>query len=566
MNELNGYQVTIIIAVLFIAVTAYTMIRENAKAKRRLDARIRNSWGTVPTREYTYEEFASISNYIWDQKTTDFVIDDITWNDLEMDRIYQLINQTMCSCGEVVLYSMLRKPVFNQNELNERERLMKYFHDNPEKRIELQRVLAQIGKPVGMSIWDYVQALDDVVDTKKQKKHIISCVAGIISVCSLLLNPVIGVMLLVTVLAYNFWDYFREKGSIEIYLKSFQCVLRLLKSCDALCKLDLPQIQEYQDTIAQKKKSLQKFRRGSFVVITTGMVSTGIADAILDFFKMFLHVDLIKLYSMIGEVQSKKKEIQELVECVGWLDSMIAVSSFRCCLPHYAIPVFKEDAQPAIHVEELYHPFIENPVSNSLDTRRSVLLTGSNASGKSTFLKNIALNSLLAQTTNTCVAKAYEAPFFKIMTSMALRDDLSGGESYYMVEIRSLKRIFDEAQKEVPILCIIDEVLRGTNTIERISASSSALRTLSEKNVLVFAATHDIELTYLLEQAYDNYHFKEIMSETDIQFPYKLYSGRSNTRNAIQLLKMIGFPDNVTQTAAKQAEDFEKTGKWEVLC
>ena len=79
-----------------------------------------------------------------------------------------------------------------------------------------------------------------------------------------------------------------------------------------------------------------------------------------------------------------------------------------------------------------------------------------------------------------------------MMTSMALRDDLSGGESYFIVEIRSLKRIIDESKKEEPLLCIIDEVLRGTNTIERIAASSRILSALNQKWVLPFAATHDI--------------------------------------------------------------------------
>lgn len=84
---------------------------------------------------------------------------------------------------------------------------------------------------------------------------------------------------------------------------------------------------------------------------------------------------------------------------------------------------------------------------------------------------------------------------------MALRDDLNAQNSYYIVEIKSLKRILDAVDKDDkrPVLCFVDEVLRGTNTVERIAASSEILKSLRYKNVLVFAATHDIELTYLLE-------------------------------------------------------------------
>lgn len=94
------------------------------------------------------------------------------------------------------------------------------------------------------------------------------------------------------------------------------------------------------------------------------------------------------------------------------------------------------------------------------------------------------------------------------MTSMALRDDLSGGESYFIVEIRSLKRILDESRKQEPLLCIIDEVLRGTNTIERIAASSRILSALNRDWILPFAATHDIELSYILDRQYRNYHLR----------------------------------------------------------
>ena len=107
-------------------------------------------------------------------------------------------------------------------------------------------------------------------------------------------------------------------------------------------------------------------------------------------------------------------------------------------------------------------------------------MTGSNASGKSTFLKTIALNVILSQTIFTCISHTYEGDYLKVMTSMALRDNLEGGESYYIVEIKSLQRILEECKKDQPVLCIVDEVLRGTNTIERIAASSRILKYLQE--------------------------------------------------------------------------------------
>ena len=190
--------------------------------------------------------------------------------------------------------------------------------------------------------------------------------------------------------------------------------------------------------------------------------------------------------------------------------------------------------------EEMYHPLISNPVKNSFETNNGVLVTGSNASGKSTFLKTIAINAILAQTINTCLADKFITNHYRIYSSMALRDNLGSGESYYIVEIKSLKRILDAVNKDVsPVLCFVDEVLRGTNTVERIAASTQILKSLCNANTKCFAATHDIELTHLLEKYYDNYHFEEEVIDNDIVFNYKVLNGRATSRNAIKLLKIL---------------------------
>ena len=145
---------------------------------------------------------------------------------------------------------------------------------------------------------------------------------------------------------------------------------------------------------------------------------------------------------------------------------------------------------------------------------------------------------------------------------MALRDDLDSQESYYIVEIKSLKRILNATNQGGPILCFIDEVLRGTNTVERIAASAQILKSLAGNNVLCFAATHDIELTQMLEADYDNYHFQEEIVENDILFDYILYPGRATSRNAIRLLGMIGYDEEIIRRADATAEEFLKSGEW----
>ena len=103
------------------------------------------------------------------------------------------------------------------------------------------------------------------------------------------------------------------------------------------------------------------------------------------------------------------------------------------------------------------------------------------------------------------------------------------------MEIRSLKRILDAAEEEEPVLCFVDEVLRGTNTAERIAASSNILRYLAEKGTHCFAATHDLELTEILKDCFEMYHFSETVTEDTLSFDYTLKEGKATSRNAILL-------------------------------
>ena len=209
-----------------------------------------------------------------------------------------------------------------------------------------------------------------------------------------------------------------------------------------------------------------------------------------------------------------------------------------------------------------YHPLIEKPVCNSIKVNRGVLLTGSNASGKSTFLKTVAVNALLAQTIHTCMAKEFKLPFCKLLTSMSLKDSLSLKESYYMAEIKAIKRILDTGSREDMIVCMVDEVLRGTNTVERIAASTQILKVMTGKKIMCFAATHDVELTKTLEKEYDNYHFEESIVKGDVQFSYKLKQGRAHSSNAIDLLANLGYDGKIIENARNMVNRFETQGEW----
>ena len=353
-----------------------------------------------------------------------------------------------------------------------------------------------------------------------------------------------------------------QKQEVDAYLSSFRNVLQLLEAYKKLEKLKIPELEAAMARGIPAQKKLAGFQKRSSLVIDRSSTGGGLEGMLMDYIRMLTHIDLIKFQDMMKSMKENQKELEELIYTLGYIDSMISIASFRETLPYYTCPEFREEKRAYMDVENLYHPLIENPVANSISAKGGILVTGSNASGKSTFLKNIAINSIFAQTIYTCTASSYCAPYFQVMTSMALRDDLGSGESYYIVEIRSLKRILDAAKSGENLLCIIDEVLRGTNTIERIGASSQILAHICKNNVLSFAATHDIELSYMLQEYYENYHFEEEVREKDVVFNYLLKKGRVTTRNAIRLLEMIGYDKTLIEEAKRAVEEFEASGSW----
>jgi DNA mismatch repair ATPase MutS len=521
---------------------------------------MKEQWGEVPEEEYTSEKLISLAQYYKAHADDKLDVDDITWNDLDMQEIYMLMNNTQCAIGEEYLYALLHKPCFSLEELKERSRLMKFFAENEEKRILIQTKLYPIGKLSNISVYEYMNRLQEQ-EPRSNLKHYLMVLGLVLSLALIGIKPGLGGVLTVVLIINNLYQYYKEKAEIEKYLTVFAFIVRLLDGTKEIYKLELAPLKQYTDSLREDAEHFRNFRKGSGW-LTPRQPTGDPQELLLDYIRMLTHIDLIKYNSMLRFLKKNSEVLNRIYETIGFLDSMIAAASFREYLPGYCEPELIKTGKPRLAVRDLYHPLIETPVENSIREERSVLLTGSNASGKSTFIKTLAINAILAQTIYTSVSKSYQGSFFLIYSSMALRDNILSKESYYIVEIKSLKRILDRINPEKPMLCFIDEVLRGTNTLERIAASSRILSSLARKNALVFAATHDIELTQILARDYSNYHFQEQIENNQIIFDYKLYEGKAVSKNAIKLLNMLGYPKDIIASAEAAAEEFQNKGEW----
>lgn len=281
---------------------------------------------------------------------------------------------------------------------------------------------------------------------------------------------------------------------------------------------------------------------------------TDISYLLTEWLKMFLLIEPLVFISSINKVNKYLNDIRVLYECVAEVDMAISIQSVRDGLPYYCTPEFLNGSVNVI-INDLYHPLIENCVPNSININNSqgVLITGSNMSGKTTFIRAIAVNTLLSQTINTSFATTYKAPPLKIFTSINMSDDMGGHKSYFQAEAIAVRNIIQDCNASKPInsLVIIDEIFRGTNTIERIAAAKAVLSHLIENKSFVFVSTHDLELAELLGNDYKVFSFEELVGDNRLVFDYKLKEGLLKNKNGIAVLKGLGFPQNIIDEASE---------------
>lgn len=550
---------TLLIIGIILAVMAFG-IYDHFRRLREIRKRLIADFGSSEVNSVSQKRMESLGAFRDSLIPRTYDIDEITWNDLELDRVFKALNRTCCSVGEEYLYAAMFRPEFCENELKRREELIQYFSENESARLKTQIALSGMGRIRNVSLYRYLTSFDGV----KEDSNLLHClpVFGFLaaSILGFLGFGGICVGLLIVTAGYSIVTYYRRKGEIEPYLQALAFVSSWVGNIGKM-RREISEkntvLDRELESLAEQAKAFSSFRRGSWVLVSNDVTGGDPAQMLLDYFRMLTHVDLIKFNYMHRGLVSRTGQIRQLFEDTGRIDMAIAIASYRkyrgedgWCLPELT------QEKALLVFEDLCHPMIAKPVPNSLAADGCVLLTGSNASGKSTFLKTVAINALLAQTVHTVIGKSYKGMYYRIFSSMALRDDLAAKESYYIVEIRSLKRILDAAEEEEPVLCFVDEVLRGTNTAERIAASSRILRYLSDKGAQCFAATHDLELTDLLKDCFDMYHFSETVTEETLSFDYTIKEGKATSRNAIMLLKMFGYPQEIVDGANEAAEAF----------
>lgn len=523
------------------AVLAYYFYKKHKRLNNIIF--LKENWPNTTKRKVNLEYVKKYFTLINEEKQNTYFIDDQTWTDLDMDDVFLKMDNSITTPGQHVLYSILRSPLFKEDELRERNAAIEYFQNNTIERENLQVSLLGLGIQRQGSVLELLN--HEKVDTRFK---FVYDILGIIPLVILPFYFIYGLQILLPLMLIfiiNSYIHYNLGNNIVDGVNSIAYLGRLIGVSKDIAKENNEVLKGFVDEISLNLKDIKDIDKHSDII---GRVEG--LNVIGDYMSILLLAKLRSYFKVINKICDYNENVKNIYRVVGEIDSLISIASYRERIKEYSFPKFEEDHCELI-LKEAVHPLIDEAVPNSITLDKSgIILTGSNMSGKSTFLRTVALNALLAQTIYTTLTKEYKGNFFKILTSLSPEDSVKKGKSYYLGEAEALLRILNSFEEEVPTLTMIDEIFRGTNPVERISASEEILKYISGKNALALVATHDLELTEASNENYDCYYFSEDVDDKEgLKFDYTIKLGVSPTRNAIKLLKYIGYPDEIVKGA-----------------
>lgn len=525
-------------------------------SKKKNIESLRNSFGKKKDDLFNFEW---IESYFKNKENSDSyqVISDKTCSDLDFNELFKFVDRTSSKIGQQFLYNKLRVIPKNSDKRNEDEILIKKLAKETDYRTDIQYKLDKLNKTEAY----YINTLFQDEHIKAPKWFFIIRLLSFTSLMSLIMMffDKQFFILFIVVFIVNMGMHYWNKKNLNMYLSSLpellkmNAIVKLLYKDDELKKIK-PDLQKSIDVVDKLRRRMAFFKlelkmQGDFEMAFWG---------ILELLKIAFLLEPLLLFGVIDRLEQKRKDIENLFEFIGEIDSLVSIASLREGIDKYCIPHIYEDKSEII-TKEIYHPLISECVCNSISVKdKSILLTGSNMSGKTSFIRTVGLNIITGLTINTCFAESITIPRTRIYSAIRISDDLMNDKSYYFEEVLTIKEMMNNSNNLKQNLFLLDEIFKGTNTVERISAGKAVLSSLAMNNNIVFVSTHDIELTDMLSSDYELYHFSEVVDHKNVDFDYKLKTGKLKNRNAIRILKINDYPESVIKEAIEISERLDK--------
>lgn len=514
------------------------------KLSEYIDLRFKSS-GKNPEERAAYD-FDLVSSYFYccsADEEPGRIIDAETTADLDLNDVFERIDRTTSKVGQQVLYARLRtlRGAEDAADFDRRTEVFERDEALTERCVKYLRRLS------GEDAYDLHRLIFDT--PAKVRRMGLTYALSVTAVLSLLAAPFYPALLLVfgAIYAANLVIHYGNKLNITRYTFAVRQLAAALKTARYLASEQVPGTAE----AAQPIRRVARVKRRSRIVGAQGDGGNelmAVAWLMLELVKIAFNIEVILFHRFIGSITAHRESIHGLFRFIGETDAAISVMRLRREMP-VCRPTFTDGKY--LEAVRIVHPLIDGCVANTLTLDGTgLLLTGSNMSGKTTFIRTVMLNALLGETICTCFAESYTAPYMRLCSSIRITDDIAEGTSYYLQEVLTVKRFLEAAESDAPCLFVLDEIFKGTNTTERIAAGKAVLARLNRGPHIVMAATHDIELAELLrDDGYELHHFREEVADGQLVFDYRLHTGPLTTRNAIRILELYDYPPEVIAEA-----------------
>ena len=269
----------------------------------------------------------------------------------------------------------------------------------------------------------------------------------------------------------------------------------------------------------------------------------------LIFINPFLLWNLQAIFELEKWRTTNKTKTAQWFLALGEIESISTLANIHFNHPHWCFPVIDQQQHGTLETTGIAHPLIPESkcVDNDFATAgqaQVALITGSNMAGKSTFLRSIGVNTVLAMTGSVVCARQMTISVMRIISSMRVADNLQESTSTFYAELKKLQSIITDVNNHENVFVLLDEILRGTNSLDRHTGSKALVRQLINKKAVAMLATHDVELAHLQKDYpvnIHNYHFDAQIANEELYFDYKLKEGICQSLNASILMKKIGI-------------------------
>ncbi len=482
-------------------------------------------------RESDTFEIYKLHRYLHDYK---YEIDETTFNDLILPEFRTQYNNTMTSCGDEVfdhwLYIIKDEPdiIYFQNDL---EQIIE-----TDDTIVISKLLRRVGKQkrgnIVTDLWNGFTVRSFVVD--KFKYIFIANVffASLLFVIKRTFLPFsIMLFLFVNLIVYIFTNnkISKTSGSINYFIELCSCLKRIEKKTNIALNISFPNYRLFKKI----KWCSLLFKEG-----IGGAQSQDIFSVLIDYLRTFLCLEVIAYKTTSRFVIKHIEDVRNIIYYIGYLDCLI---NSKNIIENNDIVLSEIVKERSIEFENLKHPLILKSVGQTKKIEKGIVITGLNMAGKTSFMKSLGINQLLATSFGFAFASKFKTSIFKVMTSFRINDNLLQNKSRYYAEAYRLVELKNQIHG-IRALCLIDEILSGTNSEDRIYGATIILKDFSGyTDLIVIAATHDNKIAENLRNEYEPIYFDGEIVDDQIIFDYTIKNGIVSKRNGLLILKLLGI-------------------------